>query len=300
MTPIIATLYCLSLVFLPSFAVFVLVKDWRTPINRHFAVLCLALFGWVATLLAFYVPLSSSALLWDGRLNFAFMALALPPGYLFVRELARTGTFAPWVIWTEAVVVSLVSLFTPLVDKAESVSASGVHSTALGPLFPAYAAFCVGTITVGLAVSLRPSRRAASAARAQLRFIAAGIAATTAIATVTNVLLPSLGNFSLIEIGPASVVLFLAAVGSATFVLHLFDVHVIIRATVVYAGLIALALELYSLSLSALARLIPLGPFGERETAATAIVLVINAFTQEPIRRWLVGVAGRRSVTKPR
>ena len=51
---------------------------------------------------------------------------------------------------------------------------------------------------------------------------------------------------------------------------------------------------MYNLLLSALARFLPLGPDGERETAATAIVLVINAFTQEPIREWLGGIVGLR------
>lgn len=69
--------------------------------------------------------------------------------------------------------------------------------------------------------------------------------------------------------------------------------HVIIRAAFVYGGLIALALELYNLALSGLAKLLPLGAPRVRDTAAAAIVLVVNAFTQEPIRKWLERIVDR-------
>ena len=75
--------------------------------------------------------------------------------------------------------------------------------------------------------------------------------------------------------------------GYAVFAYHLFRIRVIVRATFVLAGLLALALELYGLVLSFLAHLLPLGGAEERSFAATALVLVVNAFTQEPVRRWL-------------
>jgi len=292
---VILTLYALCLIFLPTFAGFVLVKDWHNPLNRHFAYLCLALFGWVATLFAFLLPLSPHDLLWVGRLNFAAIALALTPGYLFVREAAGTGYFAPSVLWAEGWLVALASLLTPLVDRSESI-ANGVHITAYGVLFPLYVIHCVALLVATLWICLMPPKNISHSVRSQLRFIGLGAATTGVIALVTNILLPATyGNFTLIHVGPVSTILFLAAVGSATFVHHLFDVHVIIRATVVYAGLIALALEVYSLALSALAKLLPLGAPGVRETAATAIVLVVNAFTQEPIKTWLESVVGIRA-----
>ncbi len=95
------------------------------------------------------------------------------------------------------------------------------------------------------------------------------------------------GDFRLIHVGTLSTILFLGAVGYAVFAYHLFSIHIIVRATFVLAGLLALALELYSLVLSFLAHLLPLGNAQERSFAATALVLVVNAFTQEPVRRWL-------------
>ncbi|BDI31504.1 hypothetical protein CCAX7_35550 [Capsulimonas corticalis] len=124
-----------------------------------------------------------------------------------------------------------------------------------------------------------------------------GILATAAIAVVTNAVLPFwFDDFSFIHVGPISTILFLMAVGSAVFAHHLFDVHVVIRTTFVYAGIITLALEVYRVALDFLARLLPLGDAAERGMAATAIALVINAFSQEIVRKTLEHIVDR--VTK--
>lgn len=72
------------------------------------------------------------------------------------------------------------------------------------------------------------------------------------------------------------------------FAYHLFSIRVIVRATFALAALVALAMELYSLALSSLAHLLPLaGNAAERGYAATAFVLIVNAFTRSlPADGW--------------
>ena len=109
-----------------------------------------------------------------------------------------------------------------------------------------------------------------------------------AIALVTNVFLPHAWmDFRFIHVGTLSTIFFLVAVGYAVFAHHLFSVHRIVRAAFVYAGLIALALELYQLAVTFLAHLLPVGDAASRGYAATALALVVNAFTQQSVRRWL-------------
>ena len=126
------------------------------------------------------------------------------------------------------------------------------------------------------------------ARQSQLRLVGGGILATALVGITANIVLPfSLGDFRFINAGPLSTILFLAAIAYAVFAAHLFSIRVLIRAAFIYAGLITLALELYSLALSSLAKLLPFGDSTERAFAATAIALSINAFTQQPVRRWL-------------
>ncbi|WP_125206005.1 hypothetical protein [Capsulimonas corticalis] len=96
-----------------------------------------------------------------------------------------------------------------------------------------------------------------------------------------------IGDFRWIHLDTPSTILLLMTLGAAIFSHHFFDVQVVVRATVVYAGLTTLALEVYRLALNFLARLLLLGSPSEHAFAATALASAINAFTQELVRRWL-------------
>lgn len=209
-------------------------------------------------------------------------------GYVFVCQVARRRPVpAPAWLWAEATLLGALTLLTPLVDRAELVR-SGIHITLYGALFPLYLLHVLVLLGAALFVAFRPPQRLSAEVKSQLRLIGVGGLATGAVALVTNVLLPyAFGDFALIHVGTLSTILFLAAVGDAVFVHHLFNVRLVVRAAFVYAGLVALALELYHLALSFLAHLLPLGNTAERTYAATALVLVVNAFTQGPVKRWL-------------
>lgn len=288
MPALLAALYILCLLFLSGFAVFVFFRDPRSQLNRHFALLSLALLGWVASLFAFDFPLRADVLLWLGRFNFACIVLAVTLGWLFVRQVARrpAGTLFPW-LWAETALLGAATLLTPLVDHQELVRA-GEHVTVYGPLFPLYVLHVLVLVGAMLWTAFRPPLRLPAETRLALRFIGGGTLATAAVALVTNALLPyAFGDFRLIHVGTVSTLLFLTGVGYSVFAHHLFNVRVIVRAAFVYAGLVALALELYSLALTFLAHLLPFGSAAERGYAATALALAVNAFTHEPVRHWL-------------
>ena len=292
MSALLAALYGLCILFLIGLALFVLVHNPRAPLHRLFALLSLALLGWVASLFAFNLPAfshPSTILLTLGRFNFACMLVALTLAFLFVRQVAARPLPGPASagLWSETLLLSLITLLSPWVDKQELVQA-GQHVTLYGPGFALYVLHVLALLTMALWTAFHPSRRLLPQTQHQLRFIGGGILVTALIALTTNMLLPyAFGDFRFIHVGPLSTILFLGAVGYAVFVLHLFQVHVIIRMTFVLAGLIALGLELYQLALSFLAHLLPFGDKTERGYAATALVLVVNAFTQQPVKRWL-------------
>jgi hypothetical protein len=281
------------MLLLVGLAAFVLLRDRKARLNQYFSLTSLSLLGWVGTLFTFRLTLAPHALLWIGRANFAAVVFVALFAYLFVRQLAgRRATYTTW-LWSAALVLAAATMFTPIVDRSELVRA-GQHVTVYGPLFPLYllevAIFLAGAVVM----AFRPLPRTPAEVRGQLRLVGTGILATSAIAIVTNAVLPFwLDNFALIHIGTVSTILFLLAVGSAVFVHHLFDVHLVIRATFVYAGLVTLALEVYRVALDFLAHLAPLGDPAERAYAATLMALVLNAFTQEPVRKWLERVIDR-------
>lgn len=298
MSALVAALYSLCLLALAGFALFVFFRNPRGSLNQTFFLLSLSLLGWVASLFAFNLPHfnlpASPGLLLLGRFNFACIVLAVTLGYAFVQQVARSpvSRLARW-LWLETGLLTAATLFTPLVDKAELV-VSGQHSTLYGSLFPLYVLHVIFWLLAALFIAFQPLPHLPEQTRRQLRLIGGGILATGVVALVTNALLPyTFGDFRFIHVGTLSTLLFLLAVGYAVFVLHLFSVRVLLKMTLVFAGLVTLALEVYQLALAFLAHLFPFGNSHERDFAATLVVLTVNAFTHEPLKRWLEKLVSR-------
>lgn len=287
MTLFIASLYLLCLIFLLASALYVFFRDPKCRLNGDYAVLALSLLGWVGTLFLYGRLPDGHLLLLVGRANFAAAALVATASFLFVAELAGKKLMLRSVIWLEAALLVALSLLTPLIDRAEAIL-HGQHTTVYGMLFFLYVVHVVAYLTGAVFLAFRFLPIATARTRPQLRLVGTGILATALVGIVADILLPyGLGDFRFIDAGPLSTILFLLAMGYAVFAAHLFSLRLIIRAAFIYAGLITLMLELYSLALSFLARLLPLGDAAERAFAATSIALVVNAFTQQPVRRWL-------------
>jgi hypothetical protein len=301
MTLFTASLYLLCLAFLFGSAAFVYSRAPHSRLNQYYALLALALLGWVGTLFVFDSLPEGNALLLVGRANFAAAALVATASCLFVAELAgkRLAIRSEQGIWLETVGLAGLSLATPLVDRAETIL-HGQHITAYGPLFALYSLHVVVFLAGAVIVAFRSLPKATERTRPQLRLVGTGILATALIGVTTNILLPyGFGDFRFINLGPLSTILFLAAMSYAVFAAHLFSFRVIIRAAFIYAGLITLALELYQLAVTFLARLLPVGDASERAYAATALALIVNAFTQQPVRRWLERLIDRSLRPRP-
>lgn len=297
MSVLAAALYSLCLLALAGFALFVFVRNPRGPLNQTFLLLSLSLLGWVASLFAFSLPSfdtqNAPGLLLLGRFNFACIVLAVTLGCLFVRQVARHSRPFPLWLWLETLLLTALTLFTPLVDKAELVT-NGHHSTLYGPLFPLYVLHILAWLIAALWTAFRPVSQRSRQTIQQLHLIGGGILATAAVALVTNALLPyAFADFRFIHVGTLSTLLFLLCVGYAVFVLHLFSIRVLVKMTFIFAGLVTLALEVYQLALGFLAHLLPFGDPAQRSLAATLIALSVNAFTHEPVKRWLERVISR-------
>jgi len=300
MSSLIAALYILCILFLTGFGLFVIAKNPKALLNRYFALLCLALLGWVGSLFAFVLQTSAAELLWLGRFNFAAVALVAPLAYLFVRELAGRPPARKGWMWAESAALAAATLLSASVDRAELVS-GGLHTTSYGSLFPLYVLHVLAYVGAALFAAFRPLMRTLRDRRSQLALVGWGILGTFVIALVTNAILPyAFGDFRFIHLGTISTILFIAAVGYATFVEHLFDVRVVIRATLVFAGLIALALEVYHATIGFLVHLLPLGGESERNFAATMVTLVVYSFTQTSVQKWLERIVRRAFLRNPR
>ena len=288
MSLIIASLYLLCLAFLFGSALYVFSRDPFSRLNATYALLALSLFGWVGSLFVYNAQTEGQALLYWGRLNFASVALIAPVLYLFICALARQGIRGRLWIGVASGVISLLSLFTGLVDKSETVLATGEHITTYGWFFPFYLLFILAFVGAALWVAFRPAAKLPNENHTQLRLVGVGVLVTAIVGIMANVVLPYFyHDFRFINVGTLSTIFFLAMVAYTSVVHHLFNIRVILRTTLVFTVLIALTLEFYQLAIEFLTHLLPLGDPTQRQVAATTIALIINAFTHEPVRVWL-------------
>jgi len=287
MTLFTASLYLLCLAALFGSALFVYSRDPRARLNAYYALLALALLAWVGTLFVFGSLPQGQTLLLVGRVNFAAAALVATASCLFVAELAGRRLTRLNVVWMETILLALLSLATPLIDRAETVL-RGQHLTTYGPLFALYVVHVVAYLACAVVLAFRPAPRRTDRTRRQLRLVGAGILATATVGVTTNIVLPFwYDDFRFIHVGTLSTILLLIAVAYAVFVHHLFNVRVIVRKTLVYAALISVALEVYQVAVGFLADLLPFSDAAERHFAATAVALVVHASTQASLRAWL-------------
>ncbi len=309
MSLIVASLYLLCLAFLFGSALYVFSRDPFSRLNATYALLALSLFGWVGSLFVYNAQTEGQALLYWGRLNFASVALIAPVVYLFVCALARQDVRGRLWIGLASAVMSLLSLFTGLVDKSEIVLATGEHITTYGWFFPLYLLFILGFVGAALWVAFRPPAKLPRENHIQLRLVGVGVLVTAVVGIMANVVLPYFyHDFRFINVGTLSTIFFLAVVAYTSVVHHLFNIRVILRTTLVFTVLIALTLEFYQVAIEFLTHLLPLGDPTQRQVAATTVALIINAFTHEPVRLWLeqlvellfTGNKKRHTVTKSR
>lgn len=287
MSLLVVSLYLLCLAFLFGSAVYVYSRDPFSRLNACFALLALALLGWVGTLFLFGVQTEAHTLLLLGRANFAAAALAAPAVYLFVSALAKRSPKKTGGLWLVTAVFMVLSLFTPWIDNAETLVA-GEHVTTYGVLFLPYVLYILAFLMVALWIAFQPDRRLPSLTRLQLRLLGVGILATALISVITNAFLPYLyGDFRFIHIGTLSTIAFLVAVAYTASVHRLFNLRILIRKTLIFSVLITFALELYQLTVEFLARLLPLDDPTQRHLAAAAIALILNAATHEALKGWL-------------
>lgn len=286
-----ACLYLLVIAFLFGSAIYVLSRDPFARVNQAYFLLALAQLCWVGSLFVFNATAAGSDLIWIGRANFAAAALVAPAVLFFVQSLLNRRHRCPLLLLLETVIVAAVSLLTGLVDMAETI-VGGVHTTTYGPLFLLYVAHILLYLVPALYRALAPNTSLPRRQQRQARIVGIGLLITSIIAISTNVFIPyAYGNFAFINAGTLATIAALGTISYAALYYKLFNVRVVLRAAFVYGVMIAFALELYSLSVDALTKMLPLDNADERRLAAASVAFIVNGFTQEPIKSWLERLA---------
>ncbi len=165
------------------------------------------------------------------------------------------------------------------------VTAPGVYLVAL---------FMLVTSGYAFALFFRNQKHLRRKRQAQARLVLYGSSLTALLGLFFNLLLPLLGDYRFVWLGPLSSLFFVGFCAYAIVATHLFDVRLLIRRTFVYSVLLALLAGSFAVLEKALEHLI--GPLlgHQNSFAGDLVAALLVSVAADPLKRWLRHLASTR------
>lgn len=287
-------LKCLPLILLGSIssiiALVVLQRGYKKVSNFAFASLALAVGGWVLGIAAFLLTNESDlALIWAKV--YYFFPLLIGLGMLCFAYLFPNKKQIPKGIFIVAV-VSFLGLAVPLF-LSQNFLTSGLtyHSWGKEILLNKnhyffYSLFVCATFLEALRVFYVKSKKLTGLYKAQASLLFTGLIASAILGVLFNLILPGLGNYKLIHLGPLATNFFLITIAYSIIRHRMFDLRLIIVRSAAYAlalGFIAVLYGVISYLLSNAAFEASQGT--QFKSVLNIALLILVAITFSPVKR---------------
>lgn len=197
--------------------------------------------------------------------------------------------YAKFAIYIPAFLVLYFS-YRPGILIQGIVDRSWGRESILGPGYIFFAAYFSIYTVISFMLLITKLRESSGIKRTQILYVLIGMLISFGFGAYFNLLLILLGNYRLVWVGPNSIFIMVATITYAIVAHRLFDIRVIIKRTVIFAGLSAFVLGTYALIIFLSASLLG----GQGAAAFEAKTLIPNfvaalgiALGFEPLRRWL-------------
>lgn len=262
-------------------------------VRFSFGYLIVSIDLWTLGLLVFRnVPTVSDALFWNqlfiwsaGFIAASFLHFCV----IFPYTRKPLSVYAKIAIYIPALVVLYLS-YQPGVFIQNIVDRSWGRESILGPGYIFFAIYFSIYILVSLALLVVKLRESNGIKRTQIFYVLIGMLISFGFGAYFNLLLILLGNYRLVWVGPNAIFIMVATIAYSIVAHRLFDIRVIIKRTVIFAGLSAFVLGTYALVVFFGAALLG----GEGAQAFHIRTILPNfvaaagiALGFEPLRRWL-------------
>lgn len=264
---------------------FVYLRNPKGYANQLFALLVTSLVAWVVTLFFYYRISDPRALLFIGRMNFA---VAAPLTYFFYRFISvfpkvtvRPPKFIFYLSSLLTLGITMLSMFTPFIDKKET--ALGAERVMVyGELWPLWVIVFLANLVIALVILILKIRRSKGIIRTQLLYLLYGFCLLFTFGIFTNLILPSINNFSIQQLGPLSTVFFVGFTTYAIIRHRLLDIRLIVARSVTYTILMSGIVLTYILAIYSLSSYISNYQF------EFSVFLTIGiALTFQYVREWI-------------
>ena len=276
---------------------FVLTKNYRSPVNMTFTLLALSMFTWqLGTALLLISVTPETAYRWS-QVSYVGVIFIPVTAYHFITTSAREERAHKKIIWLSYSVAALI--FLPLSQTRYLLE--GVHHYTWGYWFKAgslhssFPVFFVVLMFMGLQFLYRGFQREISGSeRTRRRYLFIAIA----ISCIGSVdFLPDYG-FSFYPFGYLPVFTCISILAYAIVRHQLMDIEVIIRRTLVFAGLTGSVVGIVSL-VAFISQDVLGGFIGISRGWSNIFAAIIIAAVYGRMRQWLVNVTDRYLFQKP-
>ncbi|MFH1825887.1 MAG: histidine kinase N-terminal 7TM domain-containing protein [bacterium] len=238
------TIYHLSHAsFLPSFyifivnfalAIFVFFQNKKNPINISFSAAIFIVAIWAFSIGVFLESRELGQLILWSKV-FYFVGVLIPGILLYfsvvfpttdpkLNVLQKALLFLPGLLLLPAV------LSTGAIIREFTISAAGIDAV-LGPLYPYYSIYLCVFMAAAFFNLINKLRKAQPVDKPRIRYVLAALSVVGFFAVVFNLILPWLGNYRLIWLGPYSGIFLSVIISYAIVKYRLMDISIVISRT---------------------------------------------------------------------
>jgi len=270
-----------------SFWILIYFKGAKTTLTKTFSYLAFSMILWSLGITQFYFEKDpQTALFWAKELYIGgslitacvlLLSFVYPAGFFTIPKFKRFLIFVPNILLT------LIFFFTPW-GIISVVYIDGVKGFVFGPLKILFDIQFFTIFSYGFLRFTKIYRHFFSGIlRSRLKFIIFGTLTALILAGTTNVVMPMIGQYQYIWVGPTLAITWLVAMGYAILRYQLIDIHIIIKRSLVYTVLITCMTTLYFITILITERIF-MGIIGYKSLIASIITAAIIALVFSPLK----------------
>lgn len=273
------------------------ISQWRRiPEARFFVMTTIGTSVWAFGIAQFLAASSEEALLMAASIYYvaaALIALAtLLIGYTAFRQkpprpLFVVGVSLPFFAWVVCLVLAPELLLL-------GVSLGSQNTVQLNfALYGWYIAYFALYFVAGVALLYRSFMRTKTKQRVRMKYLFWAYASAGAIGMLYNLVLPGLGNYDLIWIGPLGILVFVPVVYVAIIRYGLFDIRQTLARTLAYIGTLATLASIYIVALIAVSAWLLPSTTTTVHNNINVIIMLCLVLTFQPMKRFFDSVTNQ-------
>lgn len=288
MNTYIKFLYALITLLNLSFIPFILYKNFKNKVNRIFSYFIIFIVLYIITVFFYYEPIFSNYIVIIGKINFSAWIFAMYFLFLFShyfpKEIGKSWYIK--ILFIESITLALLTLGTKLIVVNE-IAIGNDRETIFGPLFFIYIAHFIFYVIASIYTLGKKYFKLKGIAAMQIKYLLTGTIITLIIGTVTNLILPLFGDYSIQLLGPLFSVIFIAFTAFTIVKYRFLDIRVIIKRSFIFAALVLFITSIYSISAFLISNFIQ-ALIGKNSIILSGVITgIIVAIGFEPIKKFL-------------